>query len=215
MGELRYTLVADGPTDDALLPMLNWLLAEHLPEWSIQAQHADWWRLPQRRQGLREHLEKGLELYPCDLLFVHRDAEREPLENRVDEITRAVLELRNWPRYVCVVPVRMTEAWFLFNEAAIRRAAGNPNGRQELDLPPLRKVEELPDPKRTLRQLLELASGLKGRRLHNLKATPRRVADFIDDFSPLRTLPASQRVEMEIQTIAAELNHPQDIQPNF
>jgi hypothetical protein len=38
---------------------------------------------------------------------------------------------------VCVVPVRMMEAWLLIDEMAIRRVAGNPNGRIPIELPVL------------------------------------------------------------------------------
>jgi hypothetical protein len=41
-------------------------------------------------------------------------------------------------RHIPVVPVRMTEAWLLADEFAIRSAPGNPNGTQSLDLPDLR-----------------------------------------------------------------------------
>jgi predicted ATPase len=68
-------------------------------------------------------------------LFVHRDAERELLEKRVAEIHSVVSEAAQTklvPPVVCVIPVRMQEAWFLFDESALRRAAGNPNGKQPL-----------------------------------------------------------------------------------
>jgi len=46
------------------------------------------------------------------------------ISNRVREIREAVTH-----PHVALVPVRMTEAWFLHDEEAIRRASGNPNGR--------------------------------------------------------------------------------------
>jgi hypothetical protein len=105
--------------------------------------------------------------------------------------------------YVCVVPVRMTEAWFLFDESAIRRAAGNPGGRSTLPLPPLSKTEALPDPKQTLHELLRAATELPLRRLKRFSTiqASRRLAELIDDFSPLRHLPAFATLESEVRAI--------------
>lgn len=101
---------------------------------------------------------------------------------------------------VCVVPVRMQEAWFLFDEAAIRTAAGNPNGRGALDLPSLKDVERLPDPKARLEDLMREASGLSGQRRRRVRVArySYRIPELIEDFSPLRLLPAFQRLEASI-----------------
>ncbi|GAB4206555.1 MAG: hypothetical protein OHK0022_33710 [Roseiflexaceae bacterium] len=106
------------------------------------------------------------------------------------------------PATVCVIPVRMHEAWLLFDEVAIRAAAGNPNGRQPFQLPRLAEVERMPDPKERLNQLLKTASGLHGRRLQNWAQVPTwRIADLIDDFAPLRALPAFQAFEEELRSV--------------
>ena len=84
MTELRYTLVTDGSSDIALVPILTWLLRENGIEYAIQSEWADLSRIPhQKRRRLEDKIRWSLELYPCDLLFVHRDAEREPRENRM------------------------------------------------------------------------------------------------------------------------------------
>ncbi len=127
MSELRYTLLSDGPSDRALLPLLSWLLRTHGVERALQAEWADLRRLPNPPTGLTDRIRRGLELYPCDLLFVHRDAERASHADRVGEIhgaLRQVAAAQPIPPAVCVVPVRMQEAWLLFDEAALRTAAG-------------------------------------------------------------------------------------------
>ena len=101
----------------------------------------------------------------------------------------------------------MTEAWLLFDERAVRQAAGNPNGVVDLDLPSGR-ADLLPDPKGVLHKALQLACGLTGRRLKKFE-TPQavhRFADYIDDFSPLRRLPAFQ--DMENELLAVLRDHP-------
>jgi hypothetical protein len=188
MTEIRYTLLADGPSDKALIPILNWLLQQHNPEIPIQPTWADLSRVPQRPRSLIDKIQQSVDLYPCDILFVHRDAENQPREFRVREINEALEQLDPKPPYLGVVPVRMQEAWLLFDESAIRQAAGNPNGRTQLSLPQLKRIEDLPDPKQDLYQLIKLASGLNGRRLKklSLSSCAIRVADYIVDFSPLR-----------------------------
>lgn len=209
MNELRYTLLSDGVSDRALVHILTWLLREHRVERAIQSEWADLWRLPIKPRGLVERIVKSVELYPCDLLFVHRDAEREPHSVRVSEIQNAIedaSQIEAIPPAICVVPVRMQEAWLLFDEAAIRRAAGNPNGRQVLHLPELDQVESIPDPKIELYNLLRRASGLKGRRLSRLVPSRRatQVSAFIEDFNPLRALPAFNSLEAELEQIVRE-----------
>ncbi len=89
----------------------------------------------------------------------------------------------------------MTEAWLLFDEMAIREASGCPNGKMPLELPALKKAESLPDPKEILHEAMRRASGLVGRRLKAFSPDIRRLADLIDDFSPLRTLPSFKAFE--------------------
>jgi hypothetical protein len=207
MNTLRFTLVADGPADAVLLHPLRWLLIACGVRRAIEPAWADFRQLPTPPAKLDGRIEAALKLYPCELLFVHRDAERDPRVNRVDEIQGAVrrvsADLFASRPYVCVVPVRMTEAWFLFDEAAIRRAAGNPAGTVQLSLPPLIRIEELPDPKESLRELLRTATELPQRRLRKFDESRafRRLAELIDDFGPVRNLPAFAALESEVQAV--------------
>ena len=203
MRGLRFTLVADGSSDVALLPILVWLLREHFGSIPIQPEFADLRRLRNPPHTLLDRIAKSVELYPCDLLFVHRDAERESIHKRVDEIRESLEQCAiDTPPVVCVVPVRMREAWLLINESALRKAAGNPQGRQPLSVPDTKKLEELPDPKQILHDLLCQASGLRGRRLkrfiRDVGRHVHRVAEQIDDFSLLRELTAFRQVERQI-----------------
>lgn len=202
MKDFSYTLITDGSSDQAFVPILTWLLEKDLKiNCPIQSEWADFASLPQPPKSLTEKITLALNLYPCDLLFIHRDAENEPRKNRVKEIARAVAEANiNSIPVVCVIPIRMLEAWLLFDEAAIRKAAGNPNGRCEVRLPALNKVENLPDPKKILLELLKDASELKGRQLKqfNSRAKIHRLADIIYDFSPLHQLSAFQELKQEL-----------------
>lgn len=203
MDEIRYTLISDGPSDRALIPILSWALRESGGVERIQAEWADLGRLPHPPKSLLDRILCAIDLFPCDLLFVHRDAELQDPDRRYQEIDSAVRQaaLQGFQTpAVCVVPVQMTEAWLLFDEDAIRRAAGNPNGKAALDLPKLSEIEQLHDPKDLLFKILREASGLKGRHLKkfNPRASRIRITELIADFSPLRALRAYQRLEEEI-----------------
>lgn len=204
MPEIRYTLLADGTSDRALIPHLTWLLQQRLPLYAMQAEMAELWTLPpsKRPKGLAARIRKTLELYRCDLLFIHRDAEREARQVRVEEVQNALAEAAQviTPPAICVIPVRMQEAWLLFDEKAIRYAAENPNGKTPLSLPLLSAIESRPDPKQDLHEALRTASGLRSHRLHNFSESKasRRVSEYTDDFSPLRALPAFRALESDI-----------------
>jgi hypothetical protein len=104
MRGLRYTLVSDGSSDRALLPILSWLLDQHRIHCPIQAECADLRRLPNPPRDLRSRIEQSLYLYPCDLLFVHRDAESCPYAERkaeVDEILATITSPRPPPCALC------------------------------------------------------------------------------------------------------------------
>jgi len=197
---IQYTLLSDGSSDQALLPILSFVLRERGAE-TVEPQWADIRRLREPPQALPDKIRVAYDLYPCDLLFVHRDAERDGHEFRREEIIRALDAAGMDVASVCVVPVRMTETWLLIDEGAIREAAGRPRGRAVLNLPQLRRLEEEADPKAVLRQALRDASELRGRRLRDFPVTQRvrRVAELIGDYSALRGLSAFRALEREVQ----------------
>lgn len=208
MTELRFTLLSDGSSDRALLPLLAWCLREHLSGCAIQSEWADFARLRSGPRSMEGKVRLALELYPCDLLFIHRDAEIAPRDQRALEIRSAVSRAIpcGVPPVICVVPVRMTEAWLLFDEAAIRRAAGNPHGTSALMTPTIADLESLPDPKRILHELLREASGLSSQRRRRMNASrcALLITRHIDTFLPLRTLTAFTAMEREIEQLVAE-----------
>jgi hypothetical protein len=197
---LRYTLLCDGPTDRALIPIINWVIGENLlpANRSFVDQLADLRVLPHPPRKLAERVAQAVEQLPGDLLFVHRDAERQPLDTRVAEIEEAA-QAAACSSYVPVVPVRMTEAWLLIDVGAVRLAADNPNGEAALDLPAHTDLETISDPKALLHNSLLLASEKSGRRRQQFKSALStrsvRVSEYIDDFSPLRSLLAFRRFE--------------------
>lgn len=202
---VRYTLVTDGSSDGVLLGILDWLLEDLLEGQAADVRFkGEWADLRQfTTRSLSEKIAKAIDLYPCDLLFIHRDAENQSPQERVLEIRKAAESLnQEAARHpVPIIPVRMTEAWLLISKPALRSAALNRNGKVPLQLPSIQALESLPDPKRILHDLLRQASELNGRRLKTFKPN-QRVRDIprnIDDFSLLRQLPSFQALEADLQ----------------
>ena len=192
---LNATLVADGSSDQMLKYILEWLLTQCMPAGEpFAVTVVDLRRLPYPPRDINGRLRKAWELYQGDILFVHHDAEREAptiRRKQIDaELTAAFVTP---PAHIKVVPVRMTEAWLLTSESAIREAAGNPNGMQALNLPPVNRLNTLPDPKEILLAALRKATGNnpRRRRAFNERQAVHRVAAFNQEigFGILRKLP--------------------------
>ncbi|MBF0517063.1 MAG: hypothetical protein HQK97_08090 [Nitrospirae bacterium] len=223
MKEIIYTLLTDGSSDRRLIPILTWLLRQHCPEMVIVGRWVDLSDRPPKKKQKNQPKEKPLESkiktalarHYCDILFVHRDAETISNYNeRVIEIQRAIKKLsadHQARPTICVVTVRMTEAWLLFNETAIRIASGNKKGRKPLELPGLKGIEDKPYLKAVLEQSLITASEFKGgRRLARFKRDISErafnVAENIEDFSPLRELKAFQSLEAELKEVLGKMS---------
>lgn len=199
---IRFTLVSEGSTDAALLPIIRWTLRSDPRVEEIEAQFALPAQLPPARAGLAARLRRAIELFPADLLFVHRDSDKEEPGVRRKEIMTAVREIPSTQIAVPVVPVRMTEAWLLIDSTAIRSAAGNPRSSATLDqIPKVGKIEGLHDPKDVLHASLRSACELRGRRLakFDMKKAANLVAERITDFTPLRSLSGYLEFERLLQ----------------
>jgi hypothetical protein len=181
MKPLAYALVADGTSDRALLPVVRWALRRAVPGGAFATPVL----VVHRSRPVVESVARAREDYRPDLIFVHRDAEHETHERRRREIPID-------GDLVPVIPVRMTEAWLLIDEGALRAAAGNPRGTVPVDIPPAGRLESIADPKRLLKELLARASALKGRHLARFDREERvqRLAELIVDYSPHFALPA-------------------------
>ena len=195
MPRFTSTLIAEGSSDQALVPLIEFVLDEHCGIPHVTTFASD---LPSG--SLRDRVARAVALYPCDLLFVHRDADRESVFRREEEIHAAV-GLNGSPTAICLIPVRMTEAWLLVDAMAIRRASGNTSGTANLGIPPLAKLEAQTDPKGLLFAALEKASELGPHRLHRFdrNRARRQVSGFMEDPSVLRRLPSFVHFESQVR----------------
>jgi len=206
MRRVRATLAADGPSDRVLIHPIRWLIGEVLNPAPVELDLAF---ASVTATPLHSRIDAALREYPCDVLLVHRDAEGQRPDRSRREIHEALRRVSPAHSTVHVVPVRMTEAWLLADQRAIRLAAGNPDGRERLTLPPLRRLESAADPKAILREALVTASALRGRKLQRFRRDMGqrvlRVAELIEDYASLRALSAFTKLESDLRRALAEI----------
>ena len=202
---MNCTLLCDGSSDRMLIPCIKWLLVENYPNLPFNFEYADIRQITNKsHKSLASKICLALEYYPCDILFIQRDTEKESYEKRLKEIKTSISKADcELPKIIPVIPKKMSEAWLLINELAVRVAAGNMNGKVKLKLPSIKKLESLADPKENLKTLLKEASELNKRRLKNFNShfAIHWLAEIIDDYSKLRQLSAFQSLESEIKKL--------------
>ncbi|WP_419921392.1 hypothetical protein [Candidatus Poriferisodalis sp.] len=205
----RGILLTDGPSDRPLAAHLEAMCLERGVRVDVSAPEFE--RLP-NPPGLSvenrlESIRRGERL--PDLLFVHRDAERQHPQLRLQEITDATQQVASGLPFVPIIPVRMTEAWLLADQQLIRQIAGRPDSTVDLGIPPSDRLERMPDPKAALRQALAAASGNSGRALKkfdNRFGTHRRLLlERLDRSGPVSQLPRWQALESDLDRVLASL----------
>lgn len=206
----RAVLLADGPSD---LPLANHIEQICLDGgWEVTIEPIDPRLLPNsvdRTVEGRFAFLVGQDIR-FDVAFVHRDAEAQDPDHRRREIADAAVAAGVPCPVIPIVPVRMTEAWLLLDEEAIRHVAGRPSVKAQLDLPTVGEVERLSDPKQQLSEVLLAASGTSGRRRNQF------IRDFgrhrgqllarLDPAGPVSKLKAWQRMRADILSTFATLD---------
>ena len=172
-----------------LVPVIQWAIHRLDPDVEILEPE-----FRKRRGGVEEFLRD----YDSSamVIFVHRDSENRPLEDRLREF-----EPVTQPNVVPVVPVQMSEAWILFDGSAVAKAAGSPAAA--VPVPRIAEIEGIGNPKERLDELLFVAAGSPaGRRGRNFRRSiaHRRVsvAEYIADYSPLENVSAFRRFQASL-----------------
>lgn len=212
MADLSFTLVGEGTSDAALVPVIIWLFADVLPDVEIVGYCANQEDLPSMRDW-PGRITEAFKARPCDILFVHRDADSAGRAARLVEIQESVEAFQQQAvpalPILPVVPVRMIETWLLADETAIRTAARNPSGRMPLNIPQIRDLERVRDPKSILHALTREASGLGTRRRQGVEVDHVLIARLTASFEPLRQLPAFQAFETDLRRVINEQGWPE------
>lgn len=205
---LNGLFVAEGSSDSPLASIVETLFFDrgvqlHLssPDFSLLKVSRD----------VRSKVIAGLNLMgeQVDLIVVHRDADSVGDSARRAEVEQAVRGIEVTHGLVPVIPVRMTEAWLLLDELAIRRVAGNPTGRTPLNLPKLPSIESVADPKTVLRECLLTAAEVTGRRrdafIKRFSQHRRQLLERLDVSGPVVKLASWQRLAADVESIADSL----------
>ncbi len=165
-------------------------------------------RVP-RDLGSRMIAARTLMRDDVDVVVIHRDADNVGAEARRGEMVAALDRACSGARLIPVIPVRMTEAWLLLDEQAIRRVAGNPSGRVDLALPKTLEVERLADPKAKLRECLLTAADVTGRRRERLDrrfdSNRRQLLERLEPEGPVMQLTSWQALLRDVENVAQRL----------
>ncbi|MFJ9556060.1 hypothetical protein ACIRPH_19755 [Nocardiopsis sp. NPDC101807] len=205
---LRILFLGEGSSDDGIADHIGAIAADRGVE--VTVTNPELGRLEHVGHALTDKLAAITNLGgEYELVAVHRDADSMGRDARLAEIGNAVRAHMPQVVHVPIVPVRMTEAWLLVDETAIRRVAGNPNGRCALGLPPLKRIEAIPDPKAELKQVLSKASELTGRKLdrfnRRFSENRRQLLQRLDSHGPVAGLPSWQAFVGDVEAGLAQL----------
>lgn len=206
---LRSVLLADGSSDLPLADHLEALCARHGREVLVTP-------VDERNLRTGRTMEDRLRFLRAqgmlpDLVFVHRDAEGDLPDHRVSEIRTGASRAGLLDHVIVpIVPVRMTEAWLLLDEAEIRRVAGRPTSTVDLGLPRGTNVERIADPKAALADALLSAADPSGKRrrdqfVRDFGHHRRLLLQRLDPTGPVTSLAAWQRLDDDIAIALAEI----------
>lgn len=203
MTQLRVVLYSEGSSDRVLLPIIEWIGGQMTPPVAVEAARADLGRIPRLPATTAAKWRLAVEIQPCEILCVHRDANGAGTDARLAELATITAEANLVQPVVPIIPVHETEAWLLLDEPAIRAAAGNPHGRIPLAIPPMFRIESIADPKAMLTDALLNASELSGRRRRDFRASAAaaRIPSYLTSFHHLRSLSAFRRFEDELTSV--------------
>lgn len=208
---INFILVAEGTSDNALIPHLEQLCIKCGAS-EVSGAAIDFSRLPVRvGNGISDKLSEARRLAPeANLFFIHRDADAVDASPRLQEVEDVVTTSALDCAWIAVVPVQEIEAWLLLDEDAIRRVVSKPRGTIPLDLPNARNVEEVVNPKEYLQQILLQASEATGRRLQkcrrNFGIHRKMLLERLSADGPLYAIPSWRRMHDELCKVIAALN---------
>lgn len=205
MSARSYTglFVSEGSSDLPLADIIESLFVSRGV--TVHLSKPDFSLLGRVAKDVRSRVEAGAKLVggPINVIVVHRDADNAGRHARQQEIEAAVRSVGMNADLVPVIPVRMTEAWLLLDEAAIRQVAGNPRGRMNLSLPKFHEVESIADPKDLLRTCLLTAADERGRRREavakRFNQHRRQLLERLDPTGPIVRLESWNRLVSDIE----------------
>lgn len=211
---IRFALIAEGGTEAALVRILENLCRRAGATDVVGLYANELLALHSTGKDLTVQIRTLIECQTeVNLLFVHRDADGVD-DTQARQFIKTTLAGLTAPRTVALVPVQETEAWLLTDADAIRRVAGNPNGRASLDLPKIKHIEGRSSPKELLRQVLVKAAK-PGREQQSIRSNDkafgrrrRLLLEQLDVEGPINELSAWTKLVRDIHEAVSALSHP-------
>jgi hypothetical protein len=184
MKRLVLALYAEGTTDEQFLPPII-----RRPTESILRQHEQHVanvtaRVIPRTVSITKRdeciLQAARHASSCDILIIHCDADAPTPEKALRERFHPGYELvKQTAEWVCrslvpIIPIRMTEAWMLAaDHVLLKRLIGTTMTTQDLGLVnKARQVESDPDPKQTLKRIIQRAHAERSSRHRDVDISP-------------------------------------------
>lgn len=211
---IRFALIAEGSTEAPLVPILDNLcrragavdVAGFYAN-DLLALHGAGKDLAVQIQTLIDHQAE------LNLLFIHRDADSAD-DSRARSHIQTKLAALAVPLSIALVPIQETDAWLLVDPDLIRRVAGNPGGRELLDIPKIKHIEGRASPKELLRQALVTAAK-RGRQQQLIRSNDkvfsqlrRNLLEQLDIDGPINQLSAWTKLVHDINEAVSALSHP-------
>lgn len=210
MTDFTALFIREGTSDAPLADIVESMFREH--DVSVRITSPDFSLLEGRlSKDLPSRMRAGLKLMGAnvDVIICHRDADNQGHDARRLEMVSALSTISAPSLLVPIIPVRMTEAWLLLDETAIRTVAGSPGGTNDLALPKKSEVERVADPKAVLKTSILRAAQVTGRRSARLNerfsSHRRQLLERLDCFGPVADLPSWKRMLAEIGVAASNL----------
>jgi hypothetical protein len=205
--KVRFVLLAEGPSDEPLVPHLE-NLCLRAGATVVSVYWLDFRRVgdpPGRKLG--DQLAWLMRNTSFNLLFIHRDADDADDSQARSTIENGIRESSVATPHVPVVPIQELEAWLLLDEPMLRSVAGNPRGKQPLDLPKSKLVERRARPKELLKAALKAAEK-PGRRSQPFGHARRLLLERLDLDGPINQLEAWKKLLADIDTAITRLRSP-------
>lgn len=212
MNETSFSglFIAEGTSDHPLSNIVETLFFTKGVE--IRLSTPDFSLLSEKvNKDIKSKVEAGVKLIGSvpDVIVIHRDADNSGTLARIKEIDLGTRHLLNLTKVVPIIPVKMTEAWLLLDEKSIRTVSGNPKGKVSINIPKVREVESIANPKSFLAECILTASELTGRKRETLKKrfnqNRRQLLGKLDQEGPVTSLPSWQNLLKSVEKAAFEL----------
>jgi len=206
---VKAVFLGEGSSDQPLAGIVTLLFQRRGLELRMSAPDLDTLRGVGRSVADKVAAVQKLTSERIDLFVIHRDSDSSEPQLRYSEIESAMARAAPDVALLAVVPIRMTEAWLLLDEEAIRRVSGNPKGRQSLNLPKSSEAERTSNPKSLLQDSLLVASEDKGRRRdrtsRRFSEHRRHLLESLDLDGPVCGLESYQHMLKDIDALVERL----------